>query len=152
MCGKVHPHNRVWCNYSRVQCLEWQFSKSPLYLEHGWVITVSYRNPWLSSHTCLSNNLCWLFDMFDYKFKVIPCMDICLNGAPVPVETSCRYLRHIIANDVNDSEDIRRQLRCFFMEGLTCCYVPSELVHIQWNCFFFVYVLLWKSVHLQHLV
>ena len=22
-----------------------------------------------------------------------------------------------------------------FMEGLTCCYVPSELVHIQWNCF-----------------
>ena len=29
-----------------------------------------------------------------------------------------------------DNEDIRRPLR-WFMEGLTCCYVPSELVHIQ---------------------
>ena len=33
---------------------------------------------------------------------------------PIPVETSCRYLGHIIANNLNDNEDIRRQLRCFY--------------------------------------
>ena len=59
-------------------------------------------------------------------------MHICLNCAPV--ETLWRYLAHIIPNDLNDNNDIRRQLKCF-MEGLTCCYVPSELVHIQRNCF-----------------
>ena len=48
------------------------------------------------------------------NFKMNPCINICLNGAPIPVETSCRYLGHIIANDLNDNEDIRRQLRCFY--------------------------------------
>ena len=48
------------------------------------------------------------------NFKMKPCLNICLNGAPIPVETSCRYLGHIIANDLNDNEDIRRQLRCFY--------------------------------------
>ena len=85
------------------------------------------------------------------NFKMNPRMNICLNGAHISVETSCRYLGHIIANYLNDNEDIRRQLRCF-MEGLSCCYVPLELVHVQWNCFCLCYVLLWKSVHLQHLV
>ena len=47
-------------------------------------------------------------------FKMNPCLNICLNGAPIPVETSCRYLGHIIANDLNDNEDIRRQLRGFY--------------------------------------
>ena len=48
------------------------------------------------------------------NFKMSRCMNTCFNGAPIPVETSCRYLGHIIANDLNDNEDIRRQLRCFF--------------------------------------
>ena len=48
------------------------------------------------------------------NFKMNPCISICLNDAHIPVETSCRYLRHIIANDLNDNEDIRRQLRCFY--------------------------------------
>ena len=48
------------------------------------------------------------------NFKMNPCINICLNGAPIPVETSCRYLGHIIVNDLNDNEDIRRQLRCFY--------------------------------------
>ena len=43
-----------------------------------------------------------------------PCINICLNDALIPVGTSCRYLGHIIANDLNDNEDIRRQLRCFY--------------------------------------
>ena len=45
---------------------------------------------------------------------ILSCMNICLNGAPIPVETSCRYLGHIIANYLNDNEDIRRQLRCYY--------------------------------------
>ena len=48
------------------------------------------------------------------NFKMNPCLNICLNGAPIPMETSCRYLGHIIANNLNDNEDIRRQLRCFY--------------------------------------
>ena len=68
------------------------------------------------------------------NLKMNPCANICLNGASIPLETSCRYLGHIIANDLNNNDDIRRQLMCF-MEGLTYCYVPSELVHMQWNCF-----------------
>ena len=48
------------------------------------------------------------------NFKMNPCMNICLNGAPTPVETSCRCLGHIIADDLNDNEDIRRQMRCFY--------------------------------------
>ena len=48
------------------------------------------------------------------NFKMNPCINICLNGAPIPVETPCRYLGHVSANDLNDNEDIRRQLRCFY--------------------------------------
>ena len=40
------------------------------------------------------------------NFKMNPCMDICLNGARIPVETLCRYLGYIIATDLNDNEDI----------------------------------------------
>ena len=48
------------------------------------------------------------------NFKMNPCMNICLNGEPIPVKMSCRYLGHIIANDLNGNEDIRRQLGCFY--------------------------------------
>ena len=30
------------------------------------------------------------------NFKMNPCLNICLNGAPIPVETSCRCLGHIV--------------------------------------------------------
>ena len=49
-----------------------------------------------------------------FNFKMNPYLNICLNGAPIPVETSCRYMGHNIANDLNNNEDIRRQLRCFY--------------------------------------
>ena len=65
------------------------------------------------------------------NFKMNPCLNICLNGAHIPVETSCRYLGHIIANDLNDNEDIRRQLRCFYgrsdmlLRTFGACYIYS---------------------------
>ena len=48
------------------------------------------------------------------SFKLNPFLTICLNGVPIPIETSCRYLGHIITNNLSDNEDIRRQLRCFY--------------------------------------
>ena len=36
-----------------------------------------------------------------------------LNGSPIPMETSCGYMGHIIANDLIDN-DIRRQPGCFY--------------------------------------
>ena len=74
------------------------------------------------------------------NFKMKPCMNICLNGAPIHVETSCRYLGHIIANDLNGNEYIRRQLRCF-LEGLTCCY----LLRTFGACSYIVKLLLFMS-------
>ena len=49
-----------------------------------------------------------------FNFKMNPCMNINLNGAPIPVEASRRYLGHIITNDLNDNEDMHHQLRCFY--------------------------------------
>ena len=50
--------------------------------------------------------LCWQ--------TTYPFLRICLNGKPIPVETSCRYLGHIITNNLSDNEDIKRQLRSFY--------------------------------------
>ena len=47
------------------------------------------------------------------NFKMNPCVNIYLNDAPIPEATSCHCLGHIIAIDLNDNEDIRRQLICF---------------------------------------
>ena len=53
----------------------------------------------------------------------------------VPAEASCWYLEHIIINDLNANEDIRRQPRLFFFEGQACYYVPSGNVHMHGNYF-----------------
>ena len=47
-------------------------------------------------------------------FKLNPFLRMCLNGVPIPIETSCRYLGHSITNNLSDNEDNRRQLRCFY--------------------------------------
>ena len=64
------------------------------------------------------------------NFKLNPSLNICLNGVPISVETSCRYLGYAIGNASNDNEHALHQLKCF-MEGLLCCYIPSELIHVQ---------------------
>ena len=47
-------------------------------------------------------------------FYLNPFLRICLNNVPIPIETSCRYLGHIITNNLSDNENIRRQLRCCY--------------------------------------
>ena len=47
-------------------------------------------------------------------FKLNPFLRICLNDVPIPIETSCRYLGHVITNNLSDNKDIHRQLRCFY--------------------------------------
>ena len=37
-----------------------------------------------------------------------------IHYVPIPIETSCRYLGHIITNNLSDNEDKRRQIRCFY--------------------------------------
>ena len=74
------------------------------------------------------------------NFKMNPCINICLNGAPVPVETSCHYLGYIIANDLNDNEDICRQLRCFYgrsnmlLRTFGACSYTVKLLLFMSNC------------------
>ena len=51
---------------------------------------------------------------FNYmKSALLFFLRICVNDVLIPIKTSCRYLGHIITNNLSDNEDIRRQLRCF---------------------------------------
>ena len=59
---------------------------------------------------------------------------LCSNDVPIPIETSCRYLGHIITNDLCDNEEIRCQLRCFTDDQI-CCHVPLEHVRMKRNYF-----------------
>ena len=47
-------------------------------------------------------------------FSLNPFLSMCLNDVPIPIETSCRYLGHIITNNLIDNKDIRRQLGCYY--------------------------------------
>ena len=72
-------------------------------------------------------------------FKMNPCMNINLNGAPIPVETSCRYLGNIITIDLNDNKDIHRQLKCFYWRSNmllrtfgACSYIVKLLLFMSY--------------------
>ena len=57
---------------------------------------------------------------------------------PIPIETSCLCLGHIITNNLSDNEDIRRQLRCFYGRS-------NMLVRVFGACSHDVKLLLFKS-------
>ena len=71
-------------------------------------------------------------------FKLNPFLRICLNGVPIPNETSCRYLGHIITNNLSDNGDIRRQLRCFYgrsnmlLRTFVACSYDVKLLLFMW--------------------
>ena len=52
-----------------------------------------------------------------------------MNDTVIKMESSCRYLGHMITDGLDDNEDIKRQLRSFYVHSIT--------VQLMWknNCF-----------------
>ena len=48
------------------------------------------------------------------NFKMNPCASIKMNGTLINEECSCKYLGHMITNQLSDNEDIKRQIRYFY--------------------------------------
>ena len=48
------------------------------------------------------------------NFKINPCTSIKMNGTLINVECSCKYLGHMITNQLSDNEDIKGQMRSFY--------------------------------------
>ena len=46
--------------------------------------------------------------------KISPNMHVYMNDKLLKVDVKCRYLGHIMCNDLKDNEDIKRQLRSFY--------------------------------------
>ena len=46
--------------------------------------------------------------------KINPDLHVYMNGKQLKVGEQCRYLGHILCNDMTDNEDIKRQLRSFY--------------------------------------
>ena len=108
----------------------------------------SFANKYASKFNEIKSVLVFIIPV---GFKLNPFLRICLNDVPIPIETSCRYLGHIITNNMSDNEDIRRQSRCFYGRSkmLAVTYLWSLFVWCEIN---FVYVMLWKYVYFKHLV
>lgn len=49
-----------------------------------------------------------------YKFKVNPHLVLYMNGSVITPQHSCKYLGHVIYDNLCDNDDIRRQLRSFY--------------------------------------
>ena len=82
-------------------------------------------------------------------FKLNPFLRMCWNDVPIPIETSCHYLGHIINKNVSDNEDIRRQLR--FVLWTVKHAVKYLWSFFVWSEIIFVYVSSWKYVYLKNL-
>ena len=48
------------------------------------------------------------------KLKIKPGTSVMMNDTVIKMESSCRYLGHMITDGLDDNEDIKRQLRSFY--------------------------------------
>ena len=70
------------------------------------------------------------------KLKIKPGTSVMMNDTVIKMESSCRYLGHMITDGLDDNEDIKRQLRSFMVKQICYC-VHSITVQLMWenNCF-----------------
>ena len=70
------------------------------------------------------------------KLKIKPGTSVMMNDTVIKMESACRYLGHMITDDLDDNEDIKRQLRSFYGKAnmllRTFNYCSAD---VKKNCF-----------------
>ena len=60
-------------------------------------------------------SFCMVIDNKPQDMKIFHCIH--LNNHPLPYTTKCKYLGHIINNNLTDDDDIARQKRCLYAQA-----------------------------------
>ena len=55
-----------------------------------------------------------LLYLMPQKLKIKPGTSVMMNDTVIKMESSCRYLGHMVTDGLDDNEDIKRQLRSFY--------------------------------------
>ncbi len=57
-------------------------------------------------------SMCLYFKPMHFKLK--PVNTIYVNGVRIKIDSHCKYLGHIVLDDLSDNRDIKRQLRSLY--------------------------------------